>query len=144
MRFTRPDGHWVSDDISDLDLPYVARWLAEESYWAQGRPAAVQQRAVEGSLNFGVFAPDGQQVGFCRYVTDRATFAWLCDVFVDEAHRGNGLAEWMIECSQQHPDLTGLRRQLLVTASAAALYRKFGFETLGPDEAPKWMLRQTR
>lgn len=142
MRFTRPDGHWVSDDPADLDLDYVANWLAEESYWAQGRSAATQRRAIEGSLNFGVFGPDGVQVGFCRYVTDRATFAWLCDVFVDEAHRGQGLSVWMIECSQQHPDLAGLKRQVLVTSSAAGLYRKFGFEVFDETEAAKWMLRR--
>lgn len=142
MRFTRPDGHWVSDDPADFDLDYVATWLAEESYWAQGRSAETQRRAIEGSLNFGVFGPDGVQVGFCRYVTDRATFAWLCDVFIDEAHRGKGLSVWMIECSQQHPDLAGLKRQVLVTGSAWGLYRKFGFEVLDEVEAPKWMLRR--
>jgi GNAT superfamily N-acetyltransferase len=142
MRFDRDDGHWVSDDNSLLDLDYVCSWLAEQSYWAQGRPAEVQRRAIEGSLNFGVFHPDGRQVGYCRYVTDRATFAWLCDVFVDEAHRGAGLATWMIACSQQHPDLAGLKRQVLVTSSAAALYRRFGFEVLDAEEAPKWMLRR--
>lgn len=141
MRSTRDEGHWLSDDNADLDLDYVCTWLAEQSYWAQGRPAEVQCRAIEGSLNFGVFTPDGQQIGFCRYVTDRATFAWLCDVFIDETHRGLGLSKWMIEWSQQHPSLVGLRRQLLVTSSAASLYRRFGFEVLAPDEAPKWMLR---
>ena len=101
------------------------------------------KRSVERSLNFGLYqAEDRRQVGFARVVTDYATFAWLCDVFIDEAHRGKGLSVWMIECSQHHPDLAGLKRQVLVTGSAWGLYRKFGFEVLDEVEAPKWMLRR--
>lgn len=140
MRTTRDDGYWLSDDADDLDIDYVCTWLAQQSYWAQGRPAEVQRRAIEHSLNVGAFASNGRQVGFLRYVTDRATFAWLCDVFVDESHRGIGLSTWMVGWSQQHPLLSGLKRQVLVTGSAASLYRRFGFEVLSADEAPKWML----
>ncbi len=141
MEVSRDDGYALSDSTGRLDRAWVSSWLAEQSYWAVGRPRAVQDRAIDESLCFGVYAPDGAQVGFCRYVTDRATFAWMCDVFVDEAHRGRGLGAWMVATSLEHPDLVLVRRQVLVTSTAHDLYARFGFASVADADAAKWMVR---
>jgi len=86
-----PTGYVISTDPARLDVATVHGWLSNESYWARHIPLATVERAIANSLNFGLYAPDGQQAGFCRVVTDRATFAWLCDVFVLPAHRGHSL-----------------------------------------------------
>ncbi len=140
MHVTRDDGYSVSDDPERVDRPWVATWLAEQSYWATGRPRDVQDRAIDHSLSFGVYAPDGSQVGFCRYVTDHATFAWLCDVFVDKPHRGRGLGIFLVQTSLTHPDLAGIRRHVLVTGTAHELYSRFGDTRLDAAEAAKWMV----
>jgi GNAT superfamily N-acetyltransferase len=140
MQVTREDGYSVSDDPERIDRAWVGTWLAEQSYWATGRPRQVQERAMDHSLCFGVYAPDDSQVGFCRYVTDRATFAWLCDVFVDEAHRGSGLGVFLVEISLTHPDLAGVRRHVLVTNTAQGLYSRFGYATFDQAEAGRWMV----
>ena len=132
------DGYLVSDDPARLDVDRVWRWLAEESYWAAGRPRHVVERAVAGSINLGLYRPDGQQVGYCRWVTDGATFAWLCDVFVDPSERGSGLGTWMVEQAVAHPGAQ-VRRQMLATADAHGLYAKFGFTPL--TEPARWMER---
>ncbi|HEY6554316.1 MAG TPA: GNAT family N-acetyltransferase, partial [Vicinamibacteria bacterium] len=103
------------------------------SYWAQGIPREVVDRSIEGSLAFGLFE-DGAQVGFARVVTDRATFAYLADVYVLESRRGRGLGRWLVECVTAHPDLQGLRRFALVTRDAHDVYRPFGFEPLRAPE----------
>jgi GNAT superfamily N-acetyltransferase len=122
----------VSDDRSRLDLEVIHGFL-RTAYWSLGVPADVVKRAIEGSLCFGLFEHD-RQVGFARTITDRATYAYLADVFVLPSHRGRGLGHWLMECVMAHPDLQGLRRFSLVTADAHALYRPFGFEALAsPD-----------
>ena len=83
--------------------------------------------SIEGSLNFGLYAADGPQVGFTRVVTDRATFAWICDIYVLPGHRGRGLSKWLMETVKAHPDLQGLRRWLLATSDAHGLYAQYGF-----------------
>jgi predicted GNAT family N-acyltransferase len=141
MHRVREDGYEISDDRGRLDREWVHRWLDERSYWALGRTQEIQDRAIDHSLNFGVYSPDGEQVAYCRYVTDAATFAWMCDVFVAEAHRGIGLGEWMVAMSLEHPDLQNLRRHVLITSSAHDLYAKFGFESVPEADAHKWMIR---
>jgi GNAT superfamily N-acetyltransferase len=84
-------GYWASDDKHLIDVARVHGWLSREAYWAKGRSIAVVASSIEHSLVVGLYAPDGAQVGFARVVTDRSTFGWLCDVFVDPAHRGLGL-----------------------------------------------------
>lgn len=122
----------VSDDRSRLDLGVIHGFL-RTAYWSTGVPADVVRRAIEGSLCFGLFEHD-RQVGFARAVTDRATYAYLADVFVLASHRGRGLGRWLMECVMAHPDLQGLRRFSLVTRDAHELYRPFGFEALAnPD-----------
>jgi len=135
-----PDGYVVSDDIERIDRTYVAEWLANQSYWAIGRPREVQDRAIDGSLNIGLYVPDGTMAGFCRFVTDRATFAWLCDVFVDESHRGRGLGAFMVRSAVEHPDVVDVRRQVLISTTAQPLYARVGYTPLG-DQAPVWMAR---
>jgi GNAT superfamily N-acetyltransferase len=127
------NGYVVDDDPARLDVPCVHRWLSTESYWAQGRPEERTIRAISHSLNFGLYTPDGRQAGFCRWVTDRATFAWLCDVFVDSAHRGHGLGVFLVKTAMEHPDITELRK-LLGTRDAHDLYRRFGFSDLAAPE----------
>ena len=127
----------ISTDPSLLDLDAVHGFL-QRSYWATERPLEVLKRSVEGSLNFGLYrAKDRRQVGFARVVTDFATFAWLCDVFIDEAYRGQGLGVWLTETVVEHPELRCLRLWVLGTRDAHGLYEKMGFTALGAPE--KWM-----
>jgi GNAT superfamily N-acetyltransferase/uncharacterized damage-inducible protein DinB len=124
------DGEFlISTDPALLDVPLIHDFLANRSYWATGRPLEVVRRAIENSLCLGVYER-GRQVGFARVVTDRATFAWLCDVFVLEAYRGRGLSKWLLECVLGHPELQGLRRVLLGTRDAHGLYQRYGFTPL--------------
>jgi GNAT superfamily N-acetyltransferase len=132
-------GYAISTDPTRLDVGVIHDFLSRRSYWAQGRSPAVVQKTIEHSLCFGVFSA-AEQVGFARVVTDYATFAWLCDVFIVEAHRGRGLSKWLIECVVAHPELQSLKRILLATRDAHELYRRYGrFETLSEPET--WMVR---
>jgi len=124
----RRGDYTITTDRERLDVPAIHAYLAR-SYWSMGIPIALVQRAVDHSLCFGVFHLD-EQVGFARVVTDRATFAYLADVYVLEAHRGQGLSKWLVETVRAHPDLQGLRRFLLSTRDAHGLYRQFGFKEL--------------
>ena len=122
----------ISLDANAMDLDAIHSYLTR-SYWAQGIPKDVVARAIAGSLCFGLFEQD-RQVGFARVVTDRATFAYLCDVYVLEEHRGRGLAAWLMEAVVAHQDLQGLRRFALATRDAHGLYEKFGFVPLARPE----------
>jgi GNAT superfamily N-acetyltransferase len=124
------DGYRISDDPASFDLARGHRWISGESYWARGIPLKTFQRSVENSLTFAAYAPDGSMAAMARVVTDRATFGWLCDVFVDEGHRGRGLGKALVAYFLAHPDLQGLRRRHLATADAHALYRQYGFSAL--------------
>jgi GNAT superfamily N-acetyltransferase len=130
----------ISTDKEKLDLHAIHDWLCNVSYWAQGRPLSAVAESIERSLCFGIYKGD-QQVGFARVVTDRCTFAWLCDVFVLESHRGLGLGKWLIETVVAHPRLQDLAIFLLSTTDAHELYRRYGdFELLEKPE--KWMARR--
>jgi GNAT superfamily N-acetyltransferase len=118
----------VSTDPQRLELAVVHRFLSN-SYWSQGLPLDVLKRAIAGSLCFGLYQGN-TQVGFARVITDKATFAYLCDVFVLDSHRGKGLGRWLMEAVSSHPELQGLRRFVLVTRDAHGLYEKFGFRPL--------------
>jgi len=115
----------ISDDPEVVDVTVVHDFLAN-SYWARGIPRETVVRGIAHSLPFSLFLGD-RQVGFARAVTDRATFAYLADVFVIDEHRGRGLGAWLVSTVLAHPDLSGLRRWLLATRDAHGLYRKFGF-----------------
>jgi GNAT superfamily N-acetyltransferase len=116
----------ISTDKTKLSTEYIHDYLSNQSYWAKGIPLDTVKRAIEGSLCFGVFAGD-KQIGFARMVTDTATFAYLADVFIDEAWRGRGLSKWLMEVIMAHPHLQGLRRIMLATRDAHELYRQYGF-----------------
>ena len=116
----------VSTDRARLDLPFIHEFLSTQSYWARGRDAETVRRSVEHSLPFGLYR-GARQIGFARVVTDRATFAWLADVFVLEEFRGEGLGVWLVETVLAHPDLQTLRRWVLGTRDAHELYRRLGF-----------------
>jgi GNAT superfamily N-acetyltransferase len=127
----------ISTDPSLLDMDAVHGFL-RRSYWAAERPLETIRRSVEGSLNFGLYGANGRrQVGFARVITDFATFAWLCDVFIDETHRGRGLGVWLIETVVGHPELNCLRLWMLGTRDAHGLYEKAGFRSLNMPEI--WM-----
>ena len=133
------DGFSISTDRSKLDVGAVHEYLSARSYWAQGRSLDVVRKSIEHSLCFGVY--EGRElVGFARVVTDYVTFAWLCDVFILESHRGQGLGKWLIACVVAHPDLRGLKNLLLATRDAHELYHRYGgFE--GLEKPEKWMRR---
>jgi GNAT superfamily N-acetyltransferase len=121
----------ISTERERLDLDIVHKFLSEEAYWSPGVPRDVVERSIENSLCFGLYH-GAQQVGFARVVTDRATTAYLADVFVLSEHRGRGLGVWLVETVFSHPDLQGLRRFLLGTADAHALYERYGFRPADP------------
>jgi GNAT superfamily N-acetyltransferase len=125
----------VSTDPARIDVLMVHEVLTS-SYWAKGIPLETVQESIENSISFGVY--HGQQlVGFARIISDRATFAYLADVFILPSHRGRGLSRWLMECIVSHPDLQGLRRWMLATQDAHGLYAKFGFTPLKSPES--WM-----
>ncbi|HXQ63063.1 MAG TPA: GNAT family N-acetyltransferase [Acidimicrobiales bacterium] len=140
MRWAGPDGYWASDDRSLVDVARVHRWLSTESYWAGGRSLEVVSRSIEESLTLGLYGPGVGQVGVCRWVTDYATFGWLCDVFVDAAVRGTGLGTFLVGTATAHPDVRDLRLQVLGTRDAHDLYRRFGFASVAWPE--RWMERR--
>jgi len=119
----------LSTDPARLDRALVHRFLCDQSYWASGVPREIVDRAIEHSLCFGVYR-DGTQAAFARVVSDRATFAYLADVFVLPEWRADGLGQWMIGVILRHPELQGLRRFLLATKDAHGLYARFGFAPL--------------
>ena len=125
----------ISTERSRLDLNVIHSFLTK-SYWAAGVPMEVVKRSVENSLPFGLYEND-RQIGFARVVTDYATFAYLADVFVLEAHRGSGLGKWLVAVVDSHPELKGLRRWMLATRDAHELYRTVGFEIL--KQPDRWM-----
>ena len=128
----------ISNDRDRLDLAMIHQYLTTESYWAKGRSFEVVRRSIDGSLPFGLYR-DSRQIGFARVVTDFATFAWIADVFILEAERGQGLSKWMMEVILSHPDLQGFRRWVLATKDAHGLYQQFGFRDLLRPE--RWMER---
>jgi len=125
----------VTTDRRRMDVAAIHTFLSQ-SYWSPGVPLAVVERAVNNSLCFGVLC-DGAQVAFARVITDRATFAYLADVYVIAEHRGRGLSRLMLDAVFAHPELQGLRRFMLATRDAHGLYAKYGF---GPLREPGRMM----
>ncbi len=130
----------ISTDSADIDLDVVHGFLSREAYWCRGVPRALLEKAIANSLCFSAFVDD-KQVGFARVVTDRATFAYLCDVFVLQQARGMGVSKAMLAAIDKHADLQGLRRFLLATADAHGLYAQFGFV---PLERPQRFMERYR
>ncbi|MBQ1072599.1 GNAT family N-acetyltransferase [Micromonospora sp. C31] len=138
LTLTRDDGYLLSTEADRIDLDLVHHWLSTDAYWAIGRDRETVARAFAGSVPFGVYRPgDGRQVAVARVITDRATFAWLCDVYVDPGERGRGLGSWLAVAVRDHLAELGVRRILLATADAHAVYAKVGFATLADPH--RWM-----
>lgn len=123
----------ISTDPNRLDVDVIYSFLST-SYWSAGIPREVVEKSINNSLCFGVYSPEGQQVGFARMITDKATFAYLADVFILEDFRGMGLSKRLMEFIFSYPELQGLRRMMLATRDAHSLYEKYGFTPLtNPD-----------
>ncbi len=120
------DGYTISDDPARLDLDAIHAYLAR-SYWAAHRPRETIAQSLANSLCIAVYAPAGEQVGLARMITDYATFAYLCDVYILEAHRQRGLAKAALRFISAHPRLKNVRRFHLITADAHGLYAQFGY-----------------
>ncbi|HEU6455799.1 MAG TPA: GNAT family N-acetyltransferase [Roseateles sp.] len=126
-------GYRLSFAAEDVDAVAAHAFLTT-AYWCEGIPLPLVERAIANSLCIALHAAGQGQVGFARVVTDRTTFAYLCDVYVLEAHRGRGLADWMVQSLLAHPDLQGLRRFMLFTRDAHSLYARHGFKPLATPE----------
>lgn len=140
MTFTTQAGEYlISDDPALIDIDVVHRWLSEDSYWSRGRTRQTVERSIAHSIPLGVYH-HGVIVGFARVVTDRSTFAWLCDVFVTPEHRNAGVGKALVAAAVGHPDLAEIKRFVLATADAHDLYRQYGFEIIERPE--RWMIRR--
>lgn len=134
------DGYLISTDPAKLDIDTIHRYLSGESYWAKGVPRQVVEKSIQYSLCFGLYNGDAQ-TGFARLITDRATFAYLADVFILPEHRGKGLSKWMIEVIHAHPELQQLRRWMLGTRDAHGLYEQLGWKQMDEETRKRFMQR---
>ena len=138
------DGYVLTTEATRIDVARVHRWLCDESYWAAGRDYEVVAHSIEGSLPYAVLHGD-EQVGFARTVTDGATFAWICDVFIAAEHRGRGLGRWLVDSIVEDLSDRGVARFLLATRDAHDVYRRSGFTVLeGPGRFMEIDRRPTR
>ena len=138
LTLRRDDGYELSTDPDRLDVGRIHQWLSTDAYWAIGRTRERVDQAVAASVNYGVYrSGDGRQVAYTRAVTDSATFAWLCDVYVDRAERGRGLGTWMVGAARDHLHGLGVPRLLLSTMDAQGVYAKLGFVPLAAPT--RWM-----
>ena len=128
----------VSTDDALLDVALIHRWLSEEAYWSLGRTREVVEESLRHSVNVGAYDGD-QQVGFLRIVTDRATFAWVCDVYVDPSARGRAVGKALMAEADRLLTSYAVKRAVLATADAHGLYAQHGFEPLADDG--RWMVR---
>lgn len=128
----------ISAQPDRLDRDLIHRFLSEEAYWSPGVTRATVDTAIDHSLCFGAYDDDGSQIGFTRVVTDHATFAWICDVFVLAHARGRGVGKALIAAAVTHPSVSCVRRVMLATEDAHGLYEQFGFRK--PDDMYKWLV----
>lgn len=135
----QPTGVRVSTDPADIDLDWLVPALSERAYWALGRSREAVEAAIARSLCFAALR-DGRQIGFARVITDQVTFAWICDVFVDESARGQGVGTLLIRMIADDPRLRDLRRLVLATRDAHEVYARAGFGPLVHPE--RWMERR--
>ncbi len=137
MHIRRDDGYEIDTTPGRLDEARVHTWLSTDAYWALGQSLDSVRTSIRNSLCFGLYAPDGRQVGFTRVVTDLATFAWVCDVYIEPDSRGLGLGTWLSGTATEHLLAHGLRRVVLATWDAHGVYAKSGFVPLIRPE--RWM-----
>ena len=135
---TSKDAYFISTNQEKLDMDVIYKYLSQESYWAKGIPKSVVEKSIANSLCFGVYCGSAQ-IGFARLVTDKATFAYLADVFVLPEHRGKGLSKWLMQTIHAHPELQNLRRWWLGTKDAHGLYEQFGWTRITDDVAKRFM-----
>lgn len=129
-------GYTISTDNDLLEVDMIFNYLSNESYWSKGISRDKVISSIKNSMCFGVYHHN-KQAGFGRVITDKATFAYLCDVFILDDYRGAGLSKWLLQTILAHPEVQGLRRWLLATADAHGLYKQFGFTVINnPD---RWM-----
>lgn len=126
----------ISTDRAALDLDWLHDRLSTDTYWAIGRTRERVERAVANAVPYGVFL-EGAQVAFARLVTDKTTFAWLSDVYVDRSVRGRGVSKLLMDRIMSDVDEWGLRRMVLATGDAHELYRRYGFDAHPKPE--QWM-----
>jgi GNAT superfamily N-acetyltransferase len=126
-------GYTLTTDQGKMDFNVIHAFISQ-SYWAKDIPVPTLQKAMANSLCFAALLDSGEQVGFARVISDYATFAYLADVFVLEAHRGKGISKRLMQFIVDHPDLQGLRRTVLATADAHGLYSQYGFTALAKPE----------
>ena len=132
-----PGGYEIDTDPARIDVDAVHAYIGGESYWARGRDRETVARSIAGSVCIGLYAPDGGQVGFARVITDRATSAHLCDVYVLPAHRGGGRGKALVAAVLAHPELASIARWTLNTSDAQGLYAAFGFR---PNPNPQFQM----
>lgn len=130
----------ITTDVSKLDVNVIHQYLSQESYWAKGIPKYIVEKSIANSLCFGLFS-ENELIGFARLITDKATFAYLADVFVLNAYRGKGLGKWLLQSIQSHPELQNLRRWLLTTKDAHGLYEQLGWIRVPDDYVYRFMMR---
>lgn len=126
-------GFIFSDDNNLIDIKAVHHYLSTQSYWAQNIPLETVKNSINNSLCFGIYK-DKKQIGFARWITDKATFGYLCDVYIVEQFRGLGLAKKLMSLMLFHPDLQKLRSYLLSTLDGHKLYKQFGFKAISAPE----------
>ena len=132
------DNYLISTNPALLDIAAIHQYLSVESYWAKGIPYTTVEKSIAHSLCFGVY--EGiKLIGFARLITDRASFAYLCDVFVLPAYQGRGLGKWLIKTMHLHPDLQGLRSWMLATRDAHGLYAQHGWQPIGEEQNKRFM-----
>ncbi|GAA2465331.1 GNAT family N-acetyltransferase [Winogradskya humida] len=132
----------LSEDPTDLDLPRIIGWLTTDAYWAKGRTPETIERAFANSTPVGLYTPTGEQVAVARIISDKATFTWLCDVYVAPTHRGRGLGTTIATWSTTWADRHGIKRVVLATLDAHTVYAKAGFTPMAHPE--RWMEIDTR
>ena len=128
--------YFIYTDPAKADALAIHKYLSEDSYWAENIPFETVKRSLDNSLCFSVYEAE-KQIGLARIITDKTTFAYLCDVYVLPEYRGQGLSKWLMECVLSHPDLQNLRRFMLATKDAHGLYAQFGFK---PTAAPERLM----
>lgn len=137
------DEHLISTDPSLLDVDIIYNYLSGESYWAKNIPRDVVEKSIANSLCFGLYHHN-KQIGFARLITDKATFAYLADVFIVSEYRGNGLSKWLIQVIHAHPELQALRRWVLGTRDAHGLYEQFGWTIFDEDIRKRFMQKHNK
>lgn len=139
----KKDNYYISTNPALINIDVIYNYLANESYWATNIPKEIVIKSIANSLCFGLFC-EQEQIGFARLITDKATFAYLADVFILEEFRGKGLSKWLMEVIHAHPDLQGLRRWMLGTRDAHGLYEQFDWTMLDEDTRKRFMQKHNK